>query len=266
MKSISPPMKLLLAGIFICTDLLVSLTLAQAKLVPGTSSSSLVAADKSAILVLPALPPGPPPGGRVRGGARRGTCPDVKPELTALVPFTEQPPSVTNVWGFTTVERPTLWFYIPYTKASVNRAELVLQDDNSHQIYNSAIALPNQPGVFSVPFSAKAPPLAVGKRYRWFFNVYGCDPQKPNSAIYVEGVIQRVNLNQAVAQQLKTAQPRQRVAIYAKNGIWHEALTTLAELRRQNPQDAALQAQWKDLLQAIGLSDVAAKPLVSSKP
>lgn len=79
-------------------------------------------------------------------------------------------------------------------------------------------------------------------------------------------MVQRVNLSPAVAQQLQTAQPRQKVAIYAENGIWHEAINTLAELRQQNPQDVSLQTQWKDLLEEIGLGDISGVAIVSSKP
>ncbi|MBW4671452.1 MAG: DUF928 domain-containing protein [Cyanomargarita calcarea GSE-NOS-MK-12-04C] len=216
-------------------------------------------------LILPPIPPGNPPGGRVRGGARRGLCQkEVKPELTALVPSTQSSPTITNVWALTATERPTFWVYYPYSKANSYTTEFELQDDSSKTpIYKTAIAPPEKPGVIGVYLPSRVPPLTVGKRYRWYFTV-DCAPQQ-SSPIYVEGAIQRVNLSQAVTQQLKTAQPRQRVAIYAENGIWHEALTTLAELRQKNPQDAALQADWENLLQAIGLADIAQKA-ISSDP
>jgi hypothetical protein len=54
----------------------------------------------------------------------------------------------------------------------------------------------------------------------------------------------------------------QQVAIYASNGIWYEALTTLAQLRQNSPQDATLQQEWQDLLIFVGLNDIAAKPLL----
>jgi len=40
---------------------------------------------------LPSPPPGKPPGGRSRGGGRRGPCPEINTNLTALVPFTQKP-------------------------------------------------------------------------------------------------------------------------------------------------------------------------------
>jgi hypothetical protein len=184
-------------------------------------------------------------------------------DLTALVPFTQTNRTVVNVWGLTTMERPTLWVYVPYTKSFAYPAEFVLLDEESSPVYQTSITLPDLPGVIGVPIGATAPPLAVGKRYRWFFNVY-CNQQPSNTLTYIEGVMQRVTLNQATIQQLQVAQPEQRIAIYANNGIWHDTLTTLAQLRQQNPQDEKLETEWKNLLEAIGLNDVAQKPLVSS--
>ncbi|MER3491190.1 MAG: hypothetical protein C4323_01985 [Mastigocladus sp. ERB_26_2] len=211
---------------------------------------------------LPNLPPGPAPGGRRFGGARRGSCPDVKPPLTALVPLTEQPASVTNVWGLTTQAHPQLWFYLPYTNSSGYPAEFVLLDDQTKDsVYNSAIALPAKAGIIKVPVPENVPSLQLGKQYRWFFNIY-CDPQKQSTPIYVEGVIVRKNPNQSLVKQLQKAQPLQQVAIYAENGYWYDALTTLGKLRQTNPQNRTLQTQWRDLLAAVGLGELAVQPLV----
>lgn len=262
MNSISQPIKLFLVLALSYTGFLTNQTWGLATPAPIKTNPQTVSFS------LPSPPPDPPPGGRVRGGARRDTCPQVKPELTALVPFTQEPPSVTNVWGLATKAHPTLWFYVPYTKALAYPTEFVLQDEESNPIYQQAIALPDKPGVISVSLPTNALPLTLSNQYRWFLTI-NCDQIKqspPAPPIYVEGVIKRIKLNQATIEQLKTATPLQQVAIYAQNGIWHDALTTLAELRQQNPQDAALQTQWRDLLASIGLDDIAEEPIVSGKP
>ncbi|MBW4563394.1 MAG: DUF928 domain-containing protein [Mojavia pulchra JT2-VF2] len=213
----------------------------------------------------PPPPPDPPPGGRVLGGAKRGICPQVKPELTALVPFTQKTSSLTNVWALTTVAHPTLWFYVPDYRNSTYPAEFVLQNEDSNPIYQKAIALPDRPGVIGISLPTTVSPLALNKRYRWFFNIY-CDQEKQSPPIYVEGVIQRVSLSQATVQQLQTAQPQQQAAIYAQNGIWHDALTILAQLRQKNPQNVALQTEWRSLLTSIGLGEVATQSIILRKP
>lgn len=213
----------------------------------------------------PPPPKNPAPGGRVLGGAKRGLCPQVKTELTALVPFTQETPTVTNVWSLTTAAHPTFWFYVPYAQNFAYPVEFELQDQESKQIYQKAIALPKQPGIISISLPADKPSLAVNKQYRWFFTVY-CDKTKQSPPVYVEGVVKRVNLNPAITQQLQKATPPEQFAIYAKHGIWHEALTTLAQLRQENPQDATLETQWEELLASIRLGNVAKETILSAKP
>ncbi len=48
------------------------------------------------------------------------------------------------------------------------------------------------------------------------------------------------------------------MALYAINGIWYEALTAAAELRRTDPNDT----NWTALLQAVGLDNFAKEPMV----
>lgn len=257
-------MKLLVGLALGYASFLASQTLTLATPLEATTYSMATLSQK--VYFNPPPPPKePPPGGRVIGGATRGSCPQVKQNLTALVPFTQEPPSVTNVWSLTTAAHPTFWFYVPYSQNVTSPAMFVLQDENANPIYEKAIAPPTKPGVMSVSLPADAPKLAVNQQYRWFLS-FSCDSEKQSPPIYVEGVVKRVNLSQEITKQLQTATPQQQFAIYAQNGIWHEALTTLAKLRQKNPQDSALKTQWQDLLVSIHLGDVATEPMVLDKP
>ncbi|MBN3942939.1 MAG: DUF928 domain-containing protein [Nostoc sp.] len=266
MNSNSQPIKLFLVVAFSCTSLLASLTPVLAKPTPNRSNAKTVLAQAKTFNQ-PPIPAGSPPGGRVRGGAKRGEpgCPTPKIDLTALVPFTQEANSVINVWGQTTVEHPSWFFYVPYNKDSPYTVEFVLQDPDVNEVYKKAIALPDKPGVIRVSLPTTAPGLAIDKQYRWFFTI-NCDKQKNSPPSFVEGVIKRVNLSQATVKEIETAEPIKRYAIYAQNGIWYEALTTLAELRQKNPQDPALKAEWQNLLGSIRLDDVAEEPILPGTP
>ena len=287
MKSNLQPIKLFLVVTFSCTSLLVSLTPVLAKPTVGSSlsdalrqaqgktygglrlrSDAKTTVAKATTFNQPPLPPGSAPGGRVRGGAKRGElagCPPTQLDLTALMSFTEEANSVINVWAQTTVEHPSWFFYVPYTKDSPYEVEFVLQDQDSNEIYQKAIALPDKPGVIRVSLPSTATPLALNKQYRWFLTI-NCDQQKNSPPTFVEGVVQRVELNPAALKELQTAELLNRYAIYAQNGIWYEALTILAQLRDKNPKDAALQTEWRNLLGSIRLDDIAAEPIFSEKP
>ncbi len=221
------------------------------------------------------VPPPPPergaPSGRRRGGASRsGQCPAVDQPLTALVPATQKTlaqgqggnPALTtleSVWGLTLAQSPILWFYVPYALTPKLPLELVLQDEHDNYVLKTSFtATQTQPGIVSFRLPSTPAPLEVGKMYHWYFLI-DCDPDAP---ALVEGWIQRSAINPTLISQLHKATPRQRIALYAANGIWYNALTTLAELRSANPQDATLSQEWVSLLHSVGLDAIAREPLI----
>ncbi|RDH47676.1 hypothetical protein CBF18_21710, partial [Mastigocladus laminosus WC112] len=56
----------------------------------------------------------------------------------------------------------------------------------------------------------------------------------------VNGKVERVPLAPALKSQLAAATPRERIALYAENGLWFDTLTHLTELYRTHPKDEAL--------------------------
>jgi hypothetical protein len=115
--------------------------------------------------------------------------------------------------------------------------------------------LPDTPGVVSLSLPQTVAPLEIGKQYRWFLKVY-CKAQEPPA--FVEGWVQRISLNPILKSQLEKATPRDRVALYAANGIWFEALSIAGELRRRDPNAPS----WVVLLQAVGLTGLVNEPIV----
>jgi hypothetical protein len=219
-------------------------------------------------------PPPPPsdrglPGNRGEG-ASRGDCTALGLPLTALVPSYEQrlnqdagEATITQVWGLTSVEQPSFWFYVPYNQSSIQAIEFVLQTEQNKTIYRANVSAPPVPGIVRVQLQNTTAFLENNKLYHWFFKVrVACNPKQPVTLDYVEGWVQRVNLDVALRDQFKQLSPQQQAAIYAKNGIWYDALTTLAELLLTGSQDLGLAEDWKNLLKVIQLEKVAKKPLI----
>jgi hypothetical protein len=208
------------------------------------------------------LPPGRSAPGRNRGGGTRGECPVVAQELTALVPFVETPerdnlaPS-TDVWGYTSLERPTLWVYMPYTAAQGVPLQFSVQDeDTAVQLFEITIPAPKQAGFLAIPLPVDQPGLQVGKFYKWFLEAK-C--QAPNGGtattpIYVSGILVRDRLDPGLASQLSNLSQRQRASLLAQQGFWFDALNLLASQRRQNPDLTALKEDWRSLLGSMNLS------------
>lgn len=221
---------------------------------------------------LPPPPPGKPVGGRIRGGGRRGSsyCPNTETSLTALVPSVRKTIKVgrinyveNNVWGLTTNERTTFYFYIPFSKSTDNQksfpTNFLLQDEETKKIiYQSAVELPNKPGVIAVPLPKTVKPLELEKNYRWFFQIY-CKPEIPEQ---LEGVVRRVKLSQNLIEKINVAKPREQARLYAAEGIWFDSLDMLVQLRQKEPENKQLIKDWKNLVESIGVVDIADKPLV----
>lgn len=225
------------------------------------------------VFVWPKTPALSPISGRRVGMGSRDNCPAVATALTALVPLQEaqnvgkqRDASVIGiVEGLTISERPTFWFYVPYTRdLADSSAEFILQDSAETNIYEKAIALPSQPGVIGISLPDNVASLEVGKTYRWYLKVR-CNQRTASVPIYVEGDIQRINLDSRVMQQLQTTtDPQEKIVIYAKEGIWFDALTMLAKLRLANSNDASVKKHWQTLLQSVSLDNIATDPLVNS--
>jgi hypothetical protein len=202
------------------------------------------------------------PPNRTSGGSR-GTC---SQQVVALIPGegTVQilpdncATSSQSLLTLTVSATPTFWFYVS-TKATPDLfAEFVLYEGDRF-VYKQRIPLSGTPGTISFRPDR---PLDTNKRYRWFFSV-STNPQRPSQNPVVAGYVRRIVPDVTLSRQLKAVDSKRgRIAIYARNGIWHEAITELGALHRANPKDSSWQADWSSLLNSVGLEAIAEIPLV----
>lgn len=187
------------------------------------------------------------------GGGSRGEClVKDKPPLTALVP--------TNNLGLT-LANPTFWFYVPYTLTPEHSVEFVLKDGNKY-VYKTK-KFPGRgtpPGVVSLHLPSTVA-LKADNDYDWYFLIY-CDSQNKDRFVFVNGLVRRVE-RPDLKSQLQSATSQERVTLYATEGIWYDALASLAELHRAYPQNDKLNDDWAGLLQSVGLEKLASEPFVS---
>jgi len=186
---------------------------------------------------------------RREGGGTRSICVSGAQQMTALVP-------ISNL-GKTISKDPTFFVYIPPNMAQ--GAEIGLTDEEGNQIYSTTIEQNLDSGVvgFNLP---DLPTLEMGKNYQWYFQ-FICED---DLGAFVEGWVQRVEVSDRLIHQLQQADSRQRAEIYLQEGLWYEALKTLAELRRLHPDDSTLEAQWEQLLARVKLEHLAQQPVVNT--
>jgi Domain of Unknown Function (DUF928) len=184
-------------------------------------------------------------------------CEKGKIKLTPLVPE--------NQIGRTVSEYPVFFFYLPKTDAK--QAEFVLEDDKGKQIYQTTLNINNSSGVIgiSIPTNQKISPLQIDKDYTWSIALI-CDDKDRSADVFEKGIVRRVEVNADIRSQLQKAEPRLKAVIYARTGIWQDALSTLVAARRANPNNADLADDWKILFDSVNLGEIVAEPIAPIDP
>jgi len=229
----------------------ISASLLLLLVVVGSVSPVLVLAQSA--LAQQYIPPDRGLPGRREGGGTRGNCPRPATPLVALSPDTN--------FGTTTEPYPTFYWYLP--ELSNQFVEFVLLDENDNEVYRTAFQHKSASGIISVtvPTTTRISPLEIGKDYHWFFSLV-CDRRDRSGDIYVEGWIQRVTPSSDLARRVVTASAEEKAVLYARAGIWYDAVKSLAELRRTRPTDTAILNQWTALLRSVGLDNIANQPFL----
>lgn len=203
------------------------------------------------------------PGGR-EGGGSRGPCigetSSTIDNPIALVPV--------NGFGTTLAARPTFFVYVPTIKPEAGvtpQMQFVLRSADNRQIYRTTFSTIPNPGIisFTLPDGANSPSLELGKTYRWTVTLV-CNPNDEDRSRnkLAAGSIQRIAPPSQMARELAQAtSPEDKVAVYAKYGIWYDALFAIANLRRTS-DNAALQNDWLALLTSVDLQKIANQPLI----
>jgi hypothetical protein len=146
--------------------------------------------------------------------------------------------------------------------------EFILRDANDQEVYSAKYPLTKNaegivgaPGLMSLTV-ANIYPLQTDQVYHWDLTLR-CDSTSSDRSqdMYALGAIKRVQPDPALALSLQRATPQERVALYAKAQLWYETLGTLAQLRRDRPNDPILADAWSRLLDSVDLNTISREPL-----
>lgn len=190
-------------------------------------------------------------GGRRQGGiCSNSPASTLEQSLVALMP--------SNTIGLIVAERPTFLFYVP--KTSAKTAEFVLDDVQSGQrLVRAVVNIPESPGIYS--FTPNLPtPLQFDQDYTWVFSIV-CGEEGDVEDALVRGRVRRIQPDPTLVSQLDKATPLEQVVLYAKSGIWFEAVNGLVTLRSTQPNNPEVTAAWQKLLKSVGLDAIATAPL-----
>lgn len=189
-------------------------------------------------------------GGATRGGA----CLKGTQRFTALLPQSQI--------GLTLNSHPTFFWYVPQSSATTAQFLLMSRND-SQVVYETTLNLPTKTGIVSFTLPATVKPLEVRQRYHWFLTI-NCNMADRNGNPSAEGWVEYTTPSAALSEKIQQTAASDLPNLYAEQGIWYEALTSLAQLRQASPTDATLTSSWERLLKSVGLGAFATEPFVES--
>ena len=194
------------------------------------------------------------------GGSRGCSWQPGQKLLSPLIP--------SEAMAFTVSEYPSFFWYLPPAHKLDESAaglggtvQFMLIDENQNIVYHKKLSVPSS-GIMSHTLSPEeAEPLAENKQYHWLVSMV-CDSDDPSANALIDGWVERIPVSEELQVELENAKENDLPYIYAREGIWHEALTTLAQLRQQNPDDETILSRWSEFLRSVNLSEFTEEPLI----
>lgn len=174
--------------------------------------------------------------------------------------------------GQTLSSHPTFLWHLSQLVSVPMQFALVEDKSGGQTIWEKQIDSP-EPGMIQMEIPKDRPKLISGKTYRWTVTLV-CNSKQPSANRYFISYIQRVSATPTLEQQLATTHSnrdsspktmrsentlvdRERASIYARSGLWYDAIGTLSKAAKANPKDSLLQEDLFALLDQVGLGEVA---------
>lgn len=159
--------------------------------------------------------------------------------------------------GLTIKQRPSIMVYIAPTTA--RKLFFSIQDEDANNYYETILRLPRRTGVMQVKLPSSAPGLVSGKKYQYSLaTICGEDFQPDDYS--VSGWIERVQLSANLQNQRPSLELASKLAM---QGIWYDALSTLATVKKSQPSNQSVANSWQQLLQSAGLSAISQEPIIN---
>ena len=162
-----------------------------------------------------------------------------------------------SFFGKTIEARPTILVYVPASKAS--EAVFSLKDEVKQSVYEMTVAVPTSGGIVAVELPSEAPALTVDQNYQWYLALKIDGALQPASP-FVDGWVKRVSPTSDMAAS-ESSNAIAQIEALGSNGIWYDTASKLASLRVAR-DDAAISQHWYELLESVGLAEIAAAPIV----
>jgi hypothetical protein len=184
------------------------------------------------------------PSVRVTGGSRGSG--DSAMTLDVLAP---------NETGLTTLEQPSLFWF--QSKPADAKFELtLLEEAKVKPIVQFMVERSTKAGIQRLKLSDHGVKLTPGVEYQWIVALV-TDPDNRSSDLVASGVIKRIEPTADLKEKVAKTTPASQASVYAQEGIWYDALSTLSDQIDAHPEDKTLRESRADLLRQVGLKAAA---------
>ena len=111
---------------------------------------------------------------------------------------------------------------------------------------------PHRRGVGRLRLAKRGVQLSLGTTYQWFASVLAGETPGPDDAV-AGGLIERVEKSSQLDAALRRAGAARAVHVYARGGLWYDAIDSISRVVAASPRDPAPRAQRDALLEQVGL-------------
>jgi hypothetical protein len=156
----------------------------------------------------------------------------------------------------TATDTPTLFFQIPSLRNPTGvQMEFILRDGSDRLVYETSFAASPEGGLLALPLpkTGEFQGLKIDENYHWYFSII-YDPNDRAHDDVVEGWLRREVIPESLARQLQTATPMEQVALYKDAQLWTEAISTLALLKQNQPNNLIFAEKWQQILRELELT------------
>lgn len=180
---------------------------------------------------------------RIGGGTRGADSESI--DLVVISP---------NHTGNTVKEQPNLYWYV--SKDIKSKVEVTLiSDDRDEPVLERFISTPVVAGINVINLVDMGVKLKQNREYRWFVSIVSNSSQRSND-IVASGAIQRISPDNGLVDSISEVSNINRARIYAKEGIWYDAIDALMILDGNDVRSEVVEIKTS-LLEQVGLQSVA---------
>ena len=186
------------------------------------------------------------PRARIGGGTRGKSVADL--ELFLLTP---------DHIAHTSKAQPTLYWYVSEPGEALYEIALI-EDKTLKTVIEGRLDNIVEPGIHEIPLEKFNVTLTPGVVYQWFVTLI-IDAEQRSRDIVASGMIERIEPSPEQKAQLHLADrvSEQQVAVYAQEGFWYDALSSISELIESHPKRHQYRSLRASLLEQVGLQEVA---------